>query len=224
MSAAQENHGASVRVAIVGVTLALGLPVARLLLAKLGIASATPGGKEMIWWGIALILLFWAVRIESLTFAALGFKRPGWRTFGWGVLGGVVLILLIVVCYTLLFPALGIKSDPNALKSFVSQPVWMIFLISIRAAFVEELLFRFYPISQLTWLTGNKWLASFIPGIFFVGMHAPSWGLVHLIPVTLGAVVLTLLYWRQRDFWCSAFAHFLADFIPFGMAAMAPHH
>ena len=224
MEPAQDNAGRSKSLAITGVVLALGLPIAMLLIGRLGVADGISLFRESLWWALALIFLFWAIKVEKITLAALGFKRPTWGTLGWGLLANLVLTFLIGGCYALLFPALGIKTDPKALGVIASQPVWMIFLLTLRAGFVEELLFRFYPITRLHWLTGNKWIASMIPGVIFIGMHAPSWGLAHLIPVSLAALVLTLLYWKRRDFWCSAFAHFLADFIPFAMAAMAMGH
>ena len=224
MDQAQDSIGHSKPLAIIGTALALGLPMATLLLGRLGVADGISPFKEAIWWGMALVILLWAVQVERQPLAALGFKRPTWGTLGWGLLSGFVLILLIGACYALLFPALGIKTDPKALNTIASQPVWMIFFLALRAGFVEELLFRFYPITRLHWLTGNKWIASLIPGVIFIGMHAPSWGLAHLIPVSMAALALTLLYWKRRDFWCSAFAHFLADFIPFAMAAMAMRH
>lgn len=223
MDQAQDSIGHSKPLAIIGTALALGLPMATLLLGRLGVADGISPFKEAIWWGMALVILLWAVQVERQPLAALGFKRPTWGTLGWGLFSGFVLILLIGACYALLFPALGIKTDPKALNTIARQPVWMIFFLALRAGFVEELLFRFYPITRLHWLTGSKWIASLIPATIFIGMHAPSWGLAHLIPVSMAALVLTLLYWKRRDFWCSALAHFLADFIPFTMAAMAMH-
>ena len=223
MEPAQDNAGRSKSLAITSVVLALGLPIAMLLIGKLGVADGISLFRESLWWALALIFLFWAIKVEKIPLAMLGFRRPTWSTVGWALLADLVLTFLIGGCYALLFPALGIKTDPKALGVIASQPVWMIFLLTLRAGFVEELLFRFYPITRLHWLTGNKWIASLIPGVIFIGMHASSWGLAHLIPVSLAALVLTLLYWKRRDFWCSAFAHFLADFIPFAMTAMAMH-
>lgn len=211
--------------AIIGVGLALLLPWVMLLIARAShdIAVPTPL-REAGYWAIAALVLFWATRIEGVTPAMLGFKRPGWASLGWAAVFAFVMIMLIGICYALIFPALGLKTDPERLKSITQMPVWMIFLLCLRAGLVEEFLFRFYSIERLMWLTSRKWIASLIPAIAFIALHAPSWGLAHLIPVAMATAMLTLLYWWRRDFWCSALAHFLADFIPFAGMALAAGH
>lgn len=209
----------------IGLALALGVP----LLLTFGWHGATQPGaiqfaREAVWWGIAAGVLWWALSREKLSPAYFHIVRPRWSSLGWGLAFGVILIMLIGVCYALIFPALGVRNDPAQLGKIASQPVWMIFLLTVRAGVVEEWLFRFYAITRLHTLTGSKWLASLVPGVVFVALHAPSWGLLHLLPVTFAAIALTLLYWWRKDFWCSALAHFIADFIPFaGMALGAGH-
>lgn len=182
--------------------------------------------NELAWWGLAAFALFWAMRVEGQSLAALDIKRPGFGSFGWGLLVAVGLIFLFGLVYSVLFPALGISSHSKQLQNIAThESVPMILLLTIRAGVVEEWLFRFFAIGRLQSALHNKWLASLIPGIIFVALHAKSWGLAHLIPVTIAATVLTLVYWWRRDFWTSAFAHFLTDFIPFaGTALYAAHH
>jgi membrane protease YdiL (CAAX protease family) len=59
--------------------------------------------------------------------------------------------------------------------------------------------------------------------IVFVGLHVPGFGFAQVIPVTFGAIVLTLLYWKRRDYWSNALAHFVTDFAAFGAAALTGH-
>lgn len=211
--------------AYLGLALALGLPA--LFVALPSVEVTTTGGaliKEAAWWVMGAIVLFWALTREKLSLPAMGVTRPTWRGVAWALPLGVVLILLIGICYAAIFPLLGIKNDPGTLATIANRPIWLIFLLALRAGVTEEWLFRFYPIHRLTALGAGRWASSILPAAVFIGLHAPSWGLAHLIPVTLAAIALTLFYWWRRDYWSSVIGHFLADFIPFSMAALAAAH
>lgn len=176
------------------------------------------------WFAAMALSLWWARTQEGLDWARLGFVRPTVRSLLWGLAGGIALIVLMGLCYGVLFPALGIaQGDPGQLQKIAALPVPLILLAALRAALTEEWLFRFYPIDALERAGTGRWVAMLLPALVFIGLHAPQWGLAHLIPVAIAAVVLTALWAWKRNFWTSALAHFLADAVPFTLMALRPH-
>jgi membrane protease YdiL (CAAX protease family) len=175
-------------------------------------------------WLIFLIVVLWATRVEGLSLSTLGLKRPTLATFGWSLVAVMATYVALGVYYRVIAPLFGGVATPSAVGEIVNQPLYEILILSLSSGVIEELVFRFYPISRLHWLTGNKWLASIIPMIVSVGLHVPKYGLEQVIPVTLGTLVFTLLYWWRRDYCCNALTHFLIDFSAFGVASLAAHH
>lgn len=225
MTQAEQAEKAPRITTCIGVALTLGLPALFVALPSAQQPSiAASLVREGIWWAMGAIILIWALARERLSLPAMGITRPTWRSFAWALPLGLTLMLLIGLCYAVIFPALGIKNDPANLATIASKPIWLIFLLALRAGVTEEWLFRFYPIHRLMALGAGRWISSLMPAAVFVALHAPSWGLAHLIPVTLAAIALTLFYWWRRDYWSSVLGHFLADFIPFSMAALAAAH
>ncbi|QJB70407.1 CPBP family intramembrane glutamic endopeptidase [Parasphingorhabdus halotolerans] len=208
--------------AIIGFSGALLLPILLVLLSKgLPDSDGWLYFREIIWWLFAAVIAFWALRVEGLFPAGFGFRKPAVKSVLLGVGVGLAAMFTIGLCYALIIPALGGDSDPSKMQELAKRPIPLLLFLSLTAGVVEEWLFRFYAIDRLHFLSKNKWLASIIPGVVFIGLHAPGWGLSHLIPVTLLTVIFTAYYWWKRDFWSSALAHFITDAIPFVMFALA---
>lgn len=168
---------------------------------------------------IAIPVLYWSLRVERRDLASLGIGRLTLGSVGWALLGVVAVFVLMGVYYVLIAPlysadtAIGTASKATALPAYQ----WLI-LIAL-ATSTEELVFRFYAISRLHWLTKSKWIASLAPFIVFVAVHIPGYGWLQVIPIAIGAIVFTALYWLRRDFWCNAMCHCLIDVI--GLSAVA---
>lgn len=207
-----------------GIAAVLGAPALVVLSAQGLGGDAISLGRELIWWSLGTATLLWALCIEQLSPASLGFRRPRLGNVGWGIVVGLLMILVTGICYGLLFPALGLNHGPTRLALIASRPVWVVALLALRAALVEEWLFRCYPISRLQALTGSPVIATLLPAAVFIALRAGGWGVAHLLPVSLMTIVLTALYWRRRDFSCNAVAHFVADFIPFVVASTQANH
>lgn len=212
----------SKRNAAMGLSYALLLPIFLVLGSKLGPDSDSwLYFREIIWWLVAGLVAFWAHQREGLSWSDLDVRRPSGKSILWGVAVAFASILTIGLCYAVIIPLLGGDSDPAKMQALAARPIPLILFLSITAGVVEEWLFRFYAINRLHFLSNNKWLASTIAGAVFIALHAPSWGLSHLIPVTLVTLIFTAYYWWRRDFWSSVLAHFLTDAIPFVMSALA---
>jgi len=213
--------------AVIGVILALGLAAAMVMMGTPPAGHPVSAGRvlyEAGWWLVAAFALIWALRAEGLTLSALGVRRPGLGTLGWGAAFAAAQIGAVALCYFVLFPALGLPSRSARVTAIAHEPIWLMALLTARAGIVEEWLFRFFAIGRMAFVTRNRWAASLVPGAIFVALHAQSWALDHLIPVTIVTVLLTIQYWWRRDFWGNALSHFLTDFIPFAGAALAAAH
>ena len=213
----------STRNAVIGVIVALGAFPMIVVFKRLGISTQSIWFGVAMKWAIGLGVLAWAMGVEGLSLATLGVKRPRPGTFGWAFLGVVATFVSMGVYYRLVAPLFGPVTAPARVGMLAGLPMILILIVSASAGLVEELVFRFYAISRLHRLTGNRWIASLIPVIVFVGLHVPGFGLGQAVPVALGATVLTLLFWLRRDFWCNALAHLLVDFSAFAAIALSMH-
>jgi len=93
----------------------------------------------------------------------------------------------------------------------LSQPYWFRVLLVVRAAAVEEVLFRGYMIEKVRQLTGSAVLAIAVSVITFTWAHYGGWGPVQLIPVFGAGVIFAVLYVWRRDLPSNMLAHFLTD-------------
>ena len=179
---------------------------------------------ELAWWALAAVTAWWAIGLQGQRLALLGLRRPTLAGFGWGVAFSVLAIVIFGVCQFWLLPKLGLTDSRAHVAAIRNEPLWLTLIITLRAGVVEEWIFRFFAIGQLTKLVGGKWFPAIVSGLLFVALHAQDWQAVHLVPVALVTIVLTALYWWRNDMFTSAVAHFLTDFVPALLALMMVRH
>ncbi|MEO6748647.1 MAG: CPBP family intramembrane glutamic endopeptidase [Casimicrobiaceae bacterium] len=171
--------------------------------------------REACWWVYAAVLVAYVLRVERKPLASIGMRRPNWKTPVFGVLAAIVMIATVVLSYNVIFPLLGLQMNRTAVDKITHHPQWVQLLIFARAAVVEEILYRGYPIERIQQLTGSKWIAFVVSAVVFILAHLAGWGGAQLIVVTFGAVILGLLYLWRRDLVCNMVAHFLVDAVSF---------
>ncbi len=171
--------------------------------------------REACWWVYAALLVAYVLRVEHRPLASIGLRRPGWKTVVYGVLAAVVMIATVVLSYNVIFPLLGLQMNHAATARITRHPQWLQMLIFARAAVVEEILYRGYPIERIQQLTGSKWIAFAVSVVVFTLAHLAGWGGAQLIVAGFGAVILGLLYLWRRDLPCNMIAHFLVDAVSF---------
>ena len=169
--------------------------------------------REAIWWGYAVALLVWLLKAEKLPLRSIGLRLPTGKTIGFGLLGFVTLLAVFVVHFAILIPKLHLDPGGAAAERnlILATPYWFRVLLVLRAAIVEEILFRGYLIEKVRQMTGSTVLATLVSIAAFTAAHLSGWGAVHLIPVFGTAVVLALLYVWKRDLGSNMVAHFLTD-------------
>ena len=216
------RNRSSVLVACVGLLIALVLP--ELPLGRL-LASATSTRDNIgieaiaIPFAITAILLVYILLVERRSVSSIGLRWPTWKSFAFGIAIGVILVVVMVVSFSVVFPALHLRFNQAAMNNVLHEPWWFRFLLVTRAAVFEEVCYRGYPIERVQELTGRKWIAFVVSVAAFTYMHLRYWGWAQLIPVAFAAVVLGLYYIWRRDLASNMIAHFVAD----GAGFLLPH-
>ena len=162
-------------------------------------------------WVAAIVVVFIAAARVGAWRAHLGFVWPTWGGFGWAV-----------VAAALMFAALGasmyvqqkLGSHSNRqqaqYQALLSLPFGHRCFVVMTAAVTEELLYRAYAVGIGQLLFGSLWVACAVSVVAFTLAHF-KWGLAHLVPVFVAAVVFTLLFVLTRDLWVCILAHAIVD-------------
>jgi len=197
---------------IVGLLLSLG--VALLPLDTRGKAYSGLGkllGGEVLWWIAVVIVLLYVSLVERRPFSSLGIRRPTWRDILVAIAATAVSIVGVGLIVALLFPALHLQLNKDAMQGILQTPFWYRLLLVTRAAVAEELLFRGYPISRLEELSRSRIFAAFLSWAAFTYVHLSYWGAAQLIIAGWGGFLLTLLFPWRRNLWVNMIVHWLSD-------------
>lgn len=200
---------------LIGLAIAFGLPELNLGARLSGQSAALTWPRELVWWTVAIVLLLYVRFVERRPLASIGLHRPTGKTFAIGIGAAVLLFASVVVFYSIVFPMLGLTMNQKAVEGITHNPPWFLALLALRAAVVEEILYRGYPISRIAEITGSKWIAAIVSIAVFTLAHLSYWGPAQLLIVVSGAIVLTLLFLWRRDLVCNMIAHFLVDLAGF---------
>jgi len=165
--------------------------------------------------GVWLLLLFsiisWIYFVEKRTIASIGWKKITAKTVFAGIGLGLVAFILFGIS-NVAIQALGLELNQEAGELFAGQPFLVLMLIALRAAVVEEVLYRGYAFERINELTKSKWIAALVPVIIFMLAHL-SWGIGHLIFVFFAGGLFMLIYISKRNLGLVMIAHFIIDFI-----------
>jgi membrane protease YdiL (CAAX protease family) len=169
--------------------------------------------REGIWWLYAAAVLLWLGIVERLPMNSIGLRRPTWKSLAFAVLGAVALLLVFAIHFGVIVRVFHLDAAAaiEQQQIILSRPYWYRVILVLRAAVVEEILFRGYIIEKVRQLTGSGLLAIALSVLTFTWGHFTGWGLVHLIPVFMSAIILALLYVWRRDLPSNMLAHFLTD-------------
>lgn len=199
-------------ITLAGLSLALVLPGVGLTRYLPDIPGMNPMYlRELFWWLLLALLVFFVVLIEMRPLRSIGVKRPNWKTFAVGIATGVVAVVGITTIYFAVFPRLGLHMNTGEMSKLLQTPYWYRFLLVTRAAMVEETLFRGYGIQRLEELTSSHWIAGVVTWTAFTLAHLSSWGWAQLSIAGWGGAILTALYLWRRDLVCNVVAHWVTD-------------
>jgi membrane protease YdiL (CAAX protease family) len=161
-------------------------------------------------------LLIWLVRRkERLPLQSIGIGTSRlWKSLAWGVTIAIACIVPAALIAKLTGYGHGAAS-----QTFAKLPLWLIFLVVVRAGVVEELFYRGYSIQRLQGLGFGRIASWAIPLAVFSAAHWTGGAANVVIALVLGAV-LTFFYQWRRDLVSNMFGHFLVDFIANVLPAM----
>jgi uncharacterized protein len=200
---------------IAGLVLALGIP--ELGLPKLLFGEQARVGREVVWTGLALLVLLWVTRVERLPLASIGLVRPRWGTLWWGLAATFALLASAMLSFAVIAPLMGLQQNTKAMANMVQVPLLLMIITAIVAGISEEIVYRGYAIERLHFLTGRRWLAAALAGLAFWLTHS-SWGGTQMIVVGFGTLIFVGLYLWKHDLMMLMLAHLLADLAGFALA------
>lgn len=209
-----DSQGSKRTMALVGLALSLFLglvSVGRYLIH--GDSLAAMAGKELVWWLYVAVILAWLRYGEHLPPSWIGIRRLTWKGLGIAVAAAVLIIAIEGVYISTIVPLfhLDMSTFTERRGALVSLPVWFRALLVLRAAVMEEIVYRGFMIEKIRQVTGSTGLAVVVSIATFTYAHLSGWGLVQLGPVFVAALILALLYVWRRDLTTNMIAHFLTD-------------
>jgi membrane protease YdiL (CAAX protease family) len=164
--------------------------------------------KEAGMWIVGLVLIVIVKVGEGLPLSSIGLGTVRfWKSILWGLLLGVVCLLVAGVLVTLTHFTGG-----EAGKAMAKLPTWLVWLIVLRAGVVEELCYRGYAIERLHALGLPRGLAAGVPLVIFgIGHWTGGWANI-VIALVLGAILALFFVWR-RDLVANMIGHWFVDFV-----------
>ena len=166
---------------------------------------------ELGFWLLLLVMILWIYFVEKRTIASIGWKKLTAKTIFGGLGLGLVLFILFGIS-NVVIQALGLELNQEIAEMISGKSIPVLFLLVLRAAVVEEVLYRAYAFERINELTKSKWIAGLVPLIMFMLVHL-SWGIGHLLFIFIGGGLLTLMYVSKRNLALNIIAHFTVDVI-----------
>ena len=173
---------------------------------------------ELAFWVLLLVMILWIYFVENQTIASIGWKKLTAKTILWGLGLGLVLFVVFGIA-NVVIQALGLELNQEIAEMISSKSIPVLILLALRAAIVEEVLYRGYAFERIYELTKSKWVAGLVPLIVFMLIHL-SWGVGHLLFIFIAGGLLTLMYISKRNLALNIIAHFTIDVIALAVMPM----
>ena len=190
--------------AIIGVVIFLALPF---FFGKLDLGFVF--SNIVIWWLLFAMLVSWIYFVEKRTIASIGWKGLSLKVALAGVGLGILLFILFGVL-NVAIQAIGLELSQETAQLFANQPWPVLLMVVLRAAVVEEVLYRGYAFERIFEFTGSKALAVLLPLVVFTLAHL-SWGVGHLLFVFIVGGLFAIIYAAKRNLALLMVAHFTVD-------------
>jgi len=162
-------------------------------------------------WVLLLLIISWIYFVEKRTLASIGLKKVTIKMI-FGAVGLGLVIFILFGALTTAIQAFGLELNQEAAQLIAGQPIPVLLFIALRAAVVEEVLYRGFAFERIYDLTQSKWLAGLVPVILFTLVHL-SWGVGHLAFVFIVGGIFMLVYISKRNLPMIIIAHFTTDVI-----------
>lgn len=158
-------------------------------------------------------VLFYIIRREGLDLTSIGLHVASvGKSIAWAMLFLVFSIVGVLLC-VLAMQYLGWKVGGEEAGAYKDIPIWVLFIMVVRAGIAEEVFYRGYAIERIKAWTGSTGIAVAVPLIIFSLGHFRQGPGGILISFVAGGI-LTATYLWKKDLLANIIAHFMVDFIP----------
>lgn len=164
---------------------------------------------ELGMWLLLLLIILWIYFVEKRAITSIGWKKLTVKTILSGIGLGLVVFILFGILTTVI-QAIGLELSQETAELIAGQSIPFLLLIALRAAVVEEVLYRGYAFERIYDLTKSNWIAGLVPVIIFTLVHL-SWGVGHLVFVFFAGSLFMLAYMSKRNLGLIVIAHFITD-------------
>ena len=173
---------------------------------------------ELGFWLLLLVMILWIYFVEKRTITSIGWKKLTIKMTFVAIGLGLVLFIVFGIA-NVVIQKLGLELNQEIAKMISGKSIPVLFLLILRAAVVEEVLYRAYAFERINELTKSKWVAGLVPLIMFMLVHL-SWGIGHLLFIFVAGGLLTLMYVSKRNLALNIIAHFTVDVIALAVLPM----
>lgn len=164
---------------------------------------------EVGMWVLLLLIILWILYVEKKTLASIGWKKITPK-MTLGAIGIGLVIFILFGAIMMAIQAIGLELNKETAQLIAGQSSPVLLLIALRAAVVEEVLYRGFAFERIYELSKSKWLAALIPVILFTLIHL-TWGAGHLVFVFIAGGIFMLMYLSKRNLPMLMIAHFVTD-------------
>ena len=176
--------------------------------------------SRFIYWGIVVVLLFYAFKIERQSL--LLWKEEN-NNIGFFLLSVFLLYLSSIgAAFVSAIPVLLGEHENNAMMKKIITVITghqaMIFFLALTAGVTEELIFRGYLLTRLSQWFKNDVAAVIVSSLLFAALHYKYGSLRELIFTFLIGMVFSIYYIKYRNIKAIIVTHFLIDYINMNLA------
>jgi len=176
--------------------------------------------SRFIYWGIVVVLLFYAFKIERQSL--LLWKEEN-NNIGFFVLSVFLLYLSSIgAAFVSAIPVLLGEHENNAMMKKIIAVITghqaMIFFLALTAGVTEELIFRGYLLTRMSQWFKNEVAAVIVSSLLFAALHYKYGSLRELIFTFLIGVIFSIYYIKYRNIKAIIVTHFLIDYINMNLA------
>ena len=164
---------------------------------------------EIGFWLLFLVMILWIYLVEKRTIASIGWKKLSIKMTFVAIGLGFVLFIAFGLA-NLIIQSFGLELNREIAEMISAKSIPVLFLLVLRAAVVEEVLYRGYAFERINELTKSKWVAALVPLVLFMLVHL-NWGIGHLLFIFIAGGLLTLMYVSKRNLAVNIIAHFTVD-------------
>ncbi len=158
-------------------------------------------------------VLFYIIRREGLDLTSIGLHVASvGKSIAWAMLFLVFSIVGVLLC-VLAMQYLGWKVGGEEAGAYKDIPIWVLFIMVVRAGIAEEVFYRGYAIERIKAWTRSTEIAVAVPLIIFSLGHFRQGPGGILISFVAGGI-LTATYLWKKDLLANIITHFMVDFIP----------